>query len=351
MKHNLLKSVILSVILLLGANSVWGASPIYSIGDVYITGSMNGWSTNSANWKLGSGNHCEKTFYVKEDDNNNYTFKLYLKQNYYTNDGYWFTKTNAGPAYSLSTSGNNMEIQTKDINAASGYVKLVFDFWGEYGGDSKLSVTQSAVSNLSPSLSATLTSLVASEKSTITASCSGGSGSYSYTYKVTCGGQDVTSSTLSTTSGGSVTFTAPEQDTEKTYTITVTAKDAHVLLDDLATKTATQTITVAAHIPTTIFLAPNSNWKQANARFAIYYWRGSKEQWIEMTEVGCNGDFYTATIPAGYLDFKFVRLNPSNFKLDWSNRWTDTENLSIQANKNLLSIISIFSVFSKKMFI
>ena len=227
----------------MGVSNAWGASPIYSIGDVYVTGSMNGWKTNSSDWKLGSVNHCTKTFYLEESETN-YTFKLYLKSEYYTVNGYWFTKTTSGPAYSLSTSGSDMQIETKEINAASGYVKLDFDFWGEYSGDSKLSVTQSAVAALSPSLSASSTSLIKSGTSKITASCSGGSGSYTYTYKVTCDGSDVTNSTLSATTGASVTFTAPSVTGKKTYTITVTAKDSHALLSGLATKTATQTITV-----------------------------------------------------------------------------------------------------------
>ena len=227
----------------MGVSNAWGASPIYSIGDVYVTGSMNDWSTSSSDWKLGSGNHCTKTFYLEESETN-YTFKLYLKSGYYTVNNYWFTKTTSGPASSLSTSGENMQIETKNINAASGYVKLDFDFWGEYSGDSKLSVTQSAVAALSPSLSANKTALIAADKSTITASCSGGSGNYTYTYKVTCDGSDVTNSTLNATKGSSVTFTAPSVTGKKTYTITVTAKDSHALLSGLATKTATQTITV-----------------------------------------------------------------------------------------------------------
>ena len=67
----------------MGVSNAWGASPIYSIGDVYVTGSMNGWKTNLSDWKLGSGNHCTKTFYLEESETN-YTFKLYLKSGYYT---------------------------------------------------------------------------------------------------------------------------------------------------------------------------------------------------------------------------------------------------------------------------
>ena len=332
------------VILLMGVSNAWAAdnNNINNITSAYIRGGMNNWS-NDNNWKLSQGsdaNNWKGTFYL----NSTQEFKMYINSKYYACDGKDFNAASTYQDYLYSDGGNNMKITRYNTTGADGYVKLEVELWGNYGNGSyntsRLQIKQSLVSALTPSLNTSSTSLIAGETSTLTASCSGGSGSYSYTYKVTCGGQDLTSSTLSATSGGSVTFTAPEQATEKKYTITVTAKDANALLDGLAANTATKEITVAAHIPTTIFLAPNSNWKQANARFAIYYWRGSKEQWIEMTEVGCNGDFYTATIPAGYLDFKFVRLNPSNFKLDWSNRWNDTENLSIQANKNLFTINS-----------
>ena len=238
------KSIFLFFTAILCASSVWG-TPIDNIKNAYVAGTMNEWSADNTNWHLGSGNHCEKTFYVKKSDTN-YKFKVVVDGKWYTKDGYWYTKDNSGPFTGLSTDGNDMQIETKNITTSTDYVALKFDFWGEYGGDSRLSVTQSAVSALSPTLTTTSTNLSAGETSTLKAACTGGSGTYGYTYKVTCGGSDVTSSTLNSTTGTSVVFTAPTASTEKTYTITVTAKDAHALLDGLSTKTATKTITVAA---------------------------------------------------------------------------------------------------------
>ena len=226
------------------------AAAIYNIKSAYVAGTMNDWSSNNANWDLGSGNHCTKTFYVQKS-NTNYQFKLVINNKWYTKSGYWYTKDNKGPFTGLTDNGNNMQIETKNITTSTNYVALSFDFWGEYSGDSRLSVTQSAVNALSPTLNAASVALSAGETSVLTASCTGGSGTYGYTYKVTSGGSDVTTTTLSATNGESVTFTAPVAPTEKIYTITITAKDAHPLLDGLPTKTATSTITVAASVEKT----------------------------------------------------------------------------------------------------
>ena len=226
------------------------AAAIYDIKSAYVAGTMNDWSSNNANWDLGSGNHCTKTFYVQKS-NTNYQFKLVINNKWYTKSGYWYTKDNKGPFTGLTDNGDNMQIETKNITTSTNYVALSFDFWGEYSGDSRLSVTQSAVNALSPTLNAASVALSAGETSVLTASCTGGSGTYGYTYKVTSGGSDVTTTTLSATNGESVTFTAPIAPTEKIYTITITAKDAHPLLDGLPTKTATSTITVAASVEKT----------------------------------------------------------------------------------------------------
>lgn len=344
MKQHIRKSLFISIILLAGVSNAWAwtSRQTGTISSVYVTGSMNSWSTNDNNWKLSSidANHWKGTFYLK-GQSSNYTFKLYINaknRNAYYSTGYNYHKDWTGGEAPINTDQGNASI-TPRTTTNTKYIKVDIDFYASYGSDDHgyLSVTQTDVSDLSPSLNASSTKIIAEETSTLTASCSGGSGGYTYSYKVTCDGKDATS-TLSATSGTSVTFTAPKEVTKKTYTITVTAKDTHALLNDLSTKTATKDITVAAFVPTTIYLKPNSNWKEANARFAIYYWKGGVNDWIEMEDVGCNGDYYKATIPAGYTNFKFVRLNPSNFKLDWSNRWNDTEDLIVQENENLFTI-------------
>ena len=236
----------------MGVSNAWGAT-IDNISDVWMEGSMNSWTTKPMNWKFSKAasndnNHYIGTFYIPYSSTK-YEFKIRCAGSGWTDGslfaigGYWFTSSN----YDFTKNMPNKDVGNdliECISTTSGYIKLDCEFWGSYSSNSRLVIKQSAVEDLSPSLSANKTALIAADKSTITASCSGGSGSYTYTYKVTCDGSDVTNSTLSATTGASVTFTAPSVTGKKTYTITVTAKDSHALLSGLATKTATQTITV-----------------------------------------------------------------------------------------------------------
>ncbi|MBO7234777.1 MAG: InlB B-repeat-containing protein [Paludibacteraceae bacterium] len=94
--------------------------------------------------------------------------------------------------------------------------------------------------------------------------------------------------------------------------------------------------------PTTIYLIPNNNWLEANARFAIYWWAdGGKNGWVDMTAIDCYSDIYTAEIPAGVTDFKFVRLNPNTNANNFNDgvKWDETLNLKVQNDgKNLYTI-------------
>ena len=94
------------------------------------------------------------------------------------------------------------------------------------------------------------------------------------------------------------------------------------------------------NFPTTIYLEPSDDWKLHNARYAIYAWGGAiANPWVDMEEVGCEGEYYKANIPAGFTKFNIVRLQPGN-GYDWnSDVWDQTSNLSVQTNgKNLYQI-------------
>ena len=95
----------------------------------------------------------------------------------------------------------------------------------------------------------------------------------------------------------------------------------------------------------TIFFKPSSNWKSDNAVFAIYTWAtGKNDKWIGLEDYGCNGDIYTADIPAGYSNFKFVRLNPAkgaySFGVDtcWAQGW----DLTIKQDKPLYDMTQLY---------
>ena len=84
----------------------------------------------------------------------------------------------------------------------------------------------------------------------------------------------------------------------------------------------------AAGDESTVYLVPNSNWKADNARFAVYYWNGAGVSgWTDTVD---NGEgYYEATIPAGYTNIIFCRMNPNAAANSWDNKWNQTSDLTV----------------------
>jgi len=80
---------------------------------------------------------------------------------------------------------------------------------------------------------------------------------------------------------------------------------------------------------TALYLVPNSNWKQSNARFAIYYWNASgTSNWVSMADTDSDG-VYEGTVPAGYDNIIFCRMNPNAAANNWNNKWNQTSDLKV----------------------
>ena len=79
---------------------------------------------------------------------------------------------------------------------------------------------------------------------------------------------------------------------------------------------------------TTVYLVPNANWHVDNARFAVYYWNDSGNAWVDMTDADGDG-YYEATIPAGYSNIIFCRMNPGTTENNWDNKWNQTSDLTV----------------------
>ena len=79
---------------------------------------------------------------------------------------------------------------------------------------------------------------------------------------------------------------------------------------------------------TTLYLVPNSNWKNDNARFAIYSWNGSANAWTSMSDTDGDG-VYEGTVPADYTNIIFCRMNPSATANNWNNKWNQTSDLTV----------------------
>lgn len=94
---------------------------------------------------------------------------------------------------------------------------------------------------------------------------------------------------------------------------------------------------------TTLYLKPNSNWLQSNARFAAYFFNDNigKNKWVSMTDTNSDG-IYEVTIPTDYSypNVIFCRMNPGAAANDWGNKWNQTSNLTISTRRNNLYTIN-----------
>lgn len=89
------------------------------------------------------------------------------------------------------------------------------------------------------------------------------------------------------------------------------------------------------------YLKPSSNWTQANARFAIYFFNDStgKNTWVDMKLVEGVTSVYTATAPSGdWANLIFCRMNPGTTANNWNNKWTQSANLTYDGTKNLYTV-------------
>ena len=89
-----------------------------------------------------------------------------------------------------------------------------------------------------------------------------------------------------------------------------------------------------------IYLEPNSNWKEANARFAVYTWKGEDQNitWTDMTAVA-GTNYYKATLPANAEKAILCRMNPGSAANNWDNKWNQTSNLTLsESDGNIYSI-------------
>ena len=92
-------------------------------------------------------------------------------------------------------------------------------------------------------------------------------------------------------------------------------------------------------LPATLYLQPNENWKQANARFAAYFFNNG-ETWVDMTDADADG-IYEVVVPteAAYPNVIFCRMNPGAAENTWANKWNQTGDLTMPTDGNVLYIV------------
>ena len=89
-----------------------------------------------------------------------------------------------------------------------------------------------------------------------------------------------------------------------------------------------------------IYLKPNSNWTQANARFAVYTWvDGGEAKWVDMVDSNSDGIY---EVLKSELNSKiiFCRMNPSATANNWDNKWNQTSDLTLPTNGDNLYTVA-----------
>lgn len=130
---------------------------------------------------------------------------------------------------------------------------------------------------------------------------------------------------------------------EYTFTVKAIAADAEKNLDSEAavvkvTTEAKPQEPVVEPTETVLYLLPNANWKVDGARFAAYFF-GNGETWVDMTLVEGETDIYAVTVPAGFDNIIFCRMNPSATANNWNNKWNQTGDLKVPTDgKNLFTL-------------
>ena len=83
--------------------------------------------------------------------------------------------------------------------------------------------------------------------------------------------------------------------------------------------------------PQVVYLKPTSNWNADNPKFVVHAWNNSSSKDITMEAIGCASkpDYYTCTIPAGYHAMLFYRKNTAG-----TTTWNQTNDLTIPVNSD-----------------
>ena len=90
---------------------------------------------------------------------------------------------------------------------------------------------------------------------------------------------------------------------------------------------------------TKLVLKVNSEWTSDGARFAAYFFNNSTgaSKWVSLTSKGNN--IYVCSVPSGYPNVIFCRMNGGNSTNSWDNKWNQSSDLSIPADTSCMYTI------------
>ena len=112
------------------------------------------------------------------------------------------------------------------------------------------------------------------------------------------------------------------------YCLDETDDDGHYLYGEWTYDPDSPTPTTPHYDTGKMYMVPSSEWKQAGARFAAYFFEGDNYTWVNMKYAGDN--LYSVDIPEGFSNIIFCRMNGATTENNWGNKWNQTNDLAIE---------------------
>ncbi len=92
---------------------------------------------------------------------------------------------------------------------------------------------------------------------------------------------------------------------------------------------------------TTLYMTPSSNWLENSPWFAAYFFGDSGNTWVKMADSDNDGTYEVVVPEGGYTKVIFCRMDPGKLDtLDWGAKWSQTGDLSIPSDDNVLYVVS-----------
>lgn len=86
---------------------------------------------------------------------------------------------------------------------------------------------------------------------------------------------------------------------------------------------------------TKLYFTPSTNWADADARFAAYFYGTEGSAWASLALANEEGPVYQVAAPAGtWTNVIFCRMNPADNINSWGNKWNQTDDLIYDGVKN-----------------
>ena len=90
----------------------------------------------------------------------------------------------------------------------------------------------------------------------------------------------------------------------------------------------------------TLYMLPNSNWREAGARFAAYFFEGEANAWVDLTDVDGDGCYECMIPDGGYSNVIFTRMNPDTAENNWDNKWNQSADLSVPTSNSVCFVLN-----------